>query len=140
MPPVPECVHIQLPGVAGGPTKFLTYGAYILDPKFDHVDRDIRHTILWCLAHNPLDRPDLETLSRLVDERGGPQAARPAGAGPDAGTTDSQLKEWFGKVLLEPRPKPLPKYHPFGPANQVSRKEGAERYYRPLLWLHADLS
>lgn len=125
IPPVPEHVEIQLPAGSPGPTKFLTYGAYILDPRFAAVDEDIRHTVLWCLAHHPEDRPDLATLRRLVDAKGRSRgdAAAPTAAGPDAGLTDAELKRWFGLVLLEPGPKPLPKYDPNGPDDQVSRKD-----------------
>lgn len=106
--------------------KLLTYGAYILHPRFDNVDLLLRHTILWCLAHHPAHRPELETLSQIVDEGGSTQDPGSAGADSDGGMTNAQLKEWFGKVLLEPRPRPLPKYHPEGPEDQVSGEGGRE--------------
>ena len=117
-PPVPEEVEIQLPGGGtAGPTKFLTYGAYILDAEFWWCDEELRHTVVWCLAHHPEDRPGLATLLRVVDRKGGPQLVDP---GHVPGMTDEQLRAWVQRLLREPAPKPLPKYDPAGPAYQVS--------------------
>ena len=79
--------------------KLLTYGAFILDPEFDWYSQKLRHTVLWCLAHHPENRPDLQTLLHVInlndvdDRADGPEG--PAVA-------DEDLRTWVELLLTGP--------------------------------------
>lgn len=72
-PPVLEEVHL---GQADGSTKSeFTYGGYVLDDKFKHIDHNLRRVIVDCLMYDPTRRPTMHYLEALLNRhlsRSGP--------------------------------------------------------------------
>lgn len=66
-PPVIE--EVELPRPNSTTTKEWTYGAYVLDPQFDHIDVDLRIIIALCMVHDPTRRPTMEYLEQTIKKR-----------------------------------------------------------------------
>lgn len=64
----PDCVQADIMKPNGVTSQIFTYGSRILDDdKFGAYDSDLRHTIAWCMAHRPGDRPEMAELAAIFD-------------------------------------------------------------------------
>lgn len=65
----PECIQISItkPTQPQQTDQVFTYGSHlILDPSYDHLDPSLRATVAWCMAHRPVDRPDMLVLEAII--------------------------------------------------------------------------
>jgi hypothetical protein len=52
----------------GGQQKF-SYGAYVLDARFDHIDLELRQLAADCTNENPAHRPRLTDIENLIQTK-----------------------------------------------------------------------
>jgi hypothetical protein len=43
-----------------------SYGTYILEPRFNHFDRQLGELIVRCMAHSPKHRPSMPEVERRI--------------------------------------------------------------------------
>jgi serine/threonine protein kinase len=65
-PPVAMPCDIELPD--GTREIRWSYGTGLLDPHFDHVDRDLRELVMLCMSHNPMERPTMPYIDAMLRE------------------------------------------------------------------------
>lgn len=66
-----------------------TYAGHLVSPEYDRYDPLLRSTVAWCLAHRPMDRPQILELETLL--MAAVAVDRSATEGPDRTTIASLL-------------------------------------------------
>lgn len=68
-----------------------SYGTYLLSRDFDSVDRELRETVVRCMAHNPAHRPPLRELELLAESKTKWDEAR-----------NAEVRRWAQEFFSEP--------------------------------------
>ncbi|KAI0490281.1 kinase-like domain-containing protein [Xylaria cf. heliscus] len=98
-PPVPTVSRERPPF---GKTEYFTYAGHMLQPYYDHVDRDLMTLVLRMQAHFPEDRPTLLEIEPYVTFN--------ISAKGNDGMTEDQLFDWMHKMLYEVPPRSTEAY------------------------------
>lgn len=101
LPPSPEQITIIDPTDPSRrrKVKAWSYGAYLLDSRYDHISKSLREWVAQCLCDRPDQRPRLQDLSDAISAR--LQAANwPRGQG------DNEIRNWSQRVFGNPPPPP----------------------------------
>ncbi|KAK0655147.1 hypothetical protein B0T16DRAFT_5609 [Cercophora newfieldiana] len=69
-------------------TKKWSYGAYLLQGNFDHVDSDLRNLVVECMMDDPADRPRMHKMWKVIQKK-------------TAGDLDKYVKEWCADFYSE---------------------------------------
>ncbi|KAK3331514.1 hypothetical protein B0H66DRAFT_598995 [Apodospora peruviana] len=46
-----------------------TYGGYLLQEQFEHVDMDLRRLVMRCMMDDPADRPEMEEIGAMIEAK-----------------------------------------------------------------------
>ncbi|KAK3311806.1 hypothetical protein B0H66DRAFT_609065 [Apodospora peruviana] len=59
-----------------------TYGGYLLQEQFEHVDMDLRRLVMRCMMDDPADRPEMEEIGAMIEAKLASEEEEDAGRGP----------------------------------------------------------
>ncbi|KAI1081018.1 kinase-like domain-containing protein [Whalleya microplaca] len=92
-PPQPEMGPPLIHGLARFEEQHITYGKILLSDQWNHVDKNLRITLVKCMNHHPSDRPSLYELLAEATE-GHRKEIR--------GETDRDIEAWVRWITLNP--------------------------------------
>ncbi|KAJ0116909.1 serine threonine protein kinase [Diaporthe amygdali] len=91
-----------------------TYAGHLVGPDYDRYDPLLRSTVAWCIAHRPMDRPQILELETLL--MAAVAVDRSATEGPDRTTIASLLGSVPPAMTQTPSGLVIPAAGPAGPA------------------------
>ena len=65
--PYQGVITVPNPVNMSAPRKVISYGAHILKPRYDRVDRELRQLVAECLCDEPMERPPLDRLLTYIN-------------------------------------------------------------------------
>jgi hypothetical protein len=79
--------------------EFWSYGTYLLEDKFNAVDRELRGLVVACMRHNPTERPPMAEIDAIME--------RQVRSRPPAAEEDARVKLFCQSLFGDPGP-PVP--------------------------------
>ncbi len=101
--PLPGVIEVPNGLNMAAPREVISYGAYLLEPRFDRVDMALRQLVAECLCDDVMDRPPLDRLLAYID------ATLQGRAGSWAGEDSApQVQAWVAQHMGTPPAVPVP--------------------------------